>query len=143
MMLALFYGAYANSTIICMQLIYLCSKADHEHYHPSFLSSHVYKGLIHYNGNREKSFMQRILKKIQQIDSHTHTHSNHTTATTSSANKTMIVGHEAHYCLKRTNDHREQLWCEFAFKTFIIATDRIKHIFLSHRDHSAVLNIQL
>jgi len=80
-------------------------------------------GLVHYNGNREKAFMQRILKKLHQVNSH----SNHSMSTNKT---TMSSTHESHYCSKRMNDFREQLWCEFAFKTFTIATDWIKKTIL-------------
>lgn len=106
--------------------------------------------------------MQRILKKLQQqIDNHNHnSHSNHsTTSTTTSTaittsttttinhlNKTKL-DHDSHYCSKRTNDYREQLWCEFAFKTFTLATNHIKNNILSYHEHNVaavavgVLNI--
>ena len=105
--------------------------------------------------------MQRILKKLhQQIDNHNHnshnSHSNHstTTSTTTTSTTTTSISnhgnktkldHDSHYCSKRTNDYREQLWCEFAFKTFTLATNHIKNNILSYHEHNAaavgVLNI--
>lgn len=91
--------------------------------------------------------MQRILKKLQQIDSHSqsHGHSNHSTTTTSTINHldNAKLGHESHYCSKHTNDYREQLWCEFAFKTFILATKFVKNniYYLSNHADIGVLNI--
>lgn len=101
--------------------------------------------------------MQRILKKLQQIDSHSHSHghSNHsiTTITTATSSTTTIstinhadktkLGYESHYCSKHSNDYREQLWCEFAFKTLILATKYIKNniYYLSIAADIGVLNI--
>jgi hypothetical protein len=140
----------------------------HHHHHPLIIIIISSKGLVHYNGNREKSFMQRILKKLQQIDSHSHhhSHSNHSTTTITSATTTSAtatttstattitstinhvdnvkLGHELHYCSKHTNDNREQLWCELAFKTFNLATKYIKNniFYLSNRTADiGVLNI--